>query len=211
MADYVATTPRKSLWRYTVNTKTGSVQKDEISNLQASFGVVNPAVSAQKHRFVYAAIGGMGSDVAPPQGIAKFDCETKETTTWMPQEYEFCGEPMFASKKGASDSIAEDDGYILSVLYNGKSQESEMIILDAKNIAAGPTARIPLGIRIPHGLFGCFTSAEEANWDAETIDRRAKLADKMESKGNMWNEVKSDFSGLGLRLDDIEEIFPDLM
>lgn len=209
LAEYTAATPRKSLWRYTVNTQTGAVQKDEISNLQASFGVVNPAVSAQKHKFVYAAVGGMGSEVAPPQGIAKFDCDTKETTTWMPKEYEFCGEPMFADKKGTSNG--EDDGYILSVLYNGKSKESEMIIFDAKNIAAGPLARVPMGISVPHGLFGCFTSAEEANWDADTIDRRAKLADKMETKGNMWNEVKSDFSGLGLRLDDIEEIFPDLM
>ena len=212
LAEYTATTPKKSLWRYTVDTKTGSVQKEMISNFQASFGVVNPAVSAQKHRFVYAAVGAMGSEVAPPQGIAKFDCETKETTTWMPNEYEFCGEPMFADKKTSeSTNTAEDDGYILSVLYNGKAKESEMIILDAKNIAAGPIARIPMGMSIPHGLFGCFTSAEEAQWDTETIDRRAKLADKMESKGNMWNEVKSDFSGLGLRLDDIEEIFPDLL
>jgi hypothetical protein len=31
----------------------------------------------------------------------------------------------------------------------------------------------------------------------------------MESRGNYWNEVKSDFSGLGLRLDDMEEYFGD--
>jgi hypothetical protein len=28
---------------------------------------------------------------------------------------------------------------------------------------------------------------------------------------SMWNEVKSDFSGLGLRFDDMEEYFGDLM
>jgi all-trans-8'-apo-beta-carotenal 15,15'-oxygenase len=209
LAEYTSATPKKSLWRYTVDTKSGAVKKELLSNLQSTFGVVNPAVSAQKHRYIYTTIGCMGTEVAPPQGIAKFDCETKEASTWMPKEYQFCGEPMFASKKGQKGE--EDDGYILSVLYNGKAKESEMLILQASDIAAGPIARVPLGISIPHGLFGCFTSAEEANWEAETIDRRAKLADKMESKGNMWNEVKSDFSGLGLRLDDIEEIFPDLM
>jgi all-trans-8'-apo-beta-carotenal 15,15'-oxygenase len=209
LKEYTSATPKKSLWRYTVDTKSGTVKKELLSSLQNCFGVVNPAVSAQKHRYIYTTIGCMGPEVAPPQGIAKIDCETKETETWMPNEYEFCGEPMFASKKGQKGD--EDDGYILSVLYNGKAKESEMLVLEASDIAAGPVARIPLGIRIPHGLFGSFTSAEEANWDAESIDRRAKLADKMESKGNMWNEVKSDFSGLGLRLDDIEEIFPDLM
>jgi len=45
----------------------------------------------------------------------------------------------------------------------------------------------------------------------EEIDRRARLADKMEGRGNMWNEVKSDFSGLGLRLDDWEDYFGDVL
>lgn len=206
LADYTATSPKKSLWRYTVDTRTGKISKEELSKVHCSFGVVNRAVSAQKHRYIYSAIGRMGGEVAPPQGIAKFDCESLENQVWMPKDCEFCGEPMFANKK---DPKGEDDGYILTVLYCGRKQESEMIILDAQNIASGPIARIPLGISIPPGLFGCFTSAEEADWDAETIDRRAKLADKMEGKGNMWNEVKSDFSGLGLRLDDIEEMFPN--
>ena len=75
----------------------------------------------------------------------------------------------------------------------------------------GPISRIPLGIAVPHGLHGVFASSEECNWSAEEIERRAKLSDKMESRGNMWNEVKSDFSGLGLRLDDFEDIFGDIL
>lgn len=66
-------------------------------------------------------------------------------------------------------------------------------------------------MRVPHGLYGCFTDAQEANWSAEEIERRSKLADKMESRGSMWNEVKSDFSGLGLRLDDLEDYFGAMM
>ena len=80
-----------------------------------------------------------------------------------------------------------------------------------KWLTDGPIARVPLGIGVPHGLYGCFTEAPEANWSAEEVERRSKLADKMESRGNMWNEVKSDFSGLGLRLNDLEEYFGDIM
>jgi all-trans-8'-apo-beta-carotenal 15,15'-oxygenase len=151
----------------------------------------------------------LGADVAPPQGIAKLDIDTRQTEVWIPKEYEFCGEPMFASRENASPE--EDDGYILSVLYNGKSKESELIILRADAVAVGPITRLPLGMRVPHGMYGCFTNAEEANWSADEIERRAKLADKMESRGNNWNEVKSDFSGLGLRLDDFEEYFGDIL
>ena len=93
--------------------------------------------------------------------------------------------------------------------FSGQTNESEIAILDAQSIAAGPVSRVPLGMVVPHGYHGWFSATEETGWTAEEIDRRAKLADKMESRGNMWNEVKSDFSGLGLRLDDIEEYFGD--
>jgi hypothetical protein len=43
-----------------------------------------------------------------------------------------------------------------------------------------------LGIAIPHGYFLCF--ANDAVWLTDEIERRAKLADEIESKGNMWNE-----------------------
>jgi len=48
-------------------------------------------------------------------------------------------------------------------------------------------------------------------WPSDEIERRTRLADKIESRGNRWNEVKSDFSGLGLRLDDFEEYFGDIL
>mmetsp|Transcript_3412 Transcript_3412/g.9688 ORF Transcript_3412/g.9688 Transcript_3412/m.9688 type:complete len:653 (+) Transcript_3412:1-1959(+) len=204
--EYSRTASKKALWRYTIQIGKGKVTKECIDNLQASFGVINPAVSGQKHQYIYAAVGGKGGDVAPPQGVAKFNVDAGTKEIWMPQGYEFCGEPMFAPKKSAD---GEDAGYVLSILFNGQTNESEIAILDAQNIPAGPVSRVPLGMVVPHGYHGCFSATEETGWTAEEIDRRAKLADKMESRGNMWNEVKSDFSGLGLRLDDIEEYFGD--
>lgn len=213
LKDFTDSSSKKSLWRYTVNVSGGSVERECISDVPAYFGTVNPAVSGQKYQYAYAAVGGMGTDNAPPQGIAKINVDTKEMDVWHPAEYEFCGEPMFAPKKSEDNNGNgnEDDGYIISVLMNGKEKKSEVIILDATNIQAGPVARIPLGIAIPHGLHGCFASSKECSWSAEEIERRAKLADKMESRGNMWNEVKSDFSGLGLRLDDFEDVFGDIL
>lgn len=204
--EYQRAASKKSLWRYSIDSKSGKVTKKLLLDNHCFFGTVNPAVSSQKHRYIYMNTGALGAEVAPPQGIARVDCQTGETTSWQPKRCEFCGEPMYAPRKGKD---GEDSGYILSVLYCGVKQESELIILEASNIAAGPITRIPLGIAIPHGLFGCFTMDEAATWDPESLERRAKLADKIESRGNMWNEVKSDFSGLGLRLDDMEEYFGD--
>jgi hypothetical protein len=120
---------------------------------------------------------------------------------------------MYAPRDGGGDdnTDTEDGGYILSVLFNGRDEKSELIVLKANDIKSGPIARVPLGMAIPHGYHGCFAPTDEANWTYEEIERRAKLADKMEKRGSMWNEVKSDFSGLGLRFDDMEEYFGELM
>jgi all-trans-8'-apo-beta-carotenal 15,15'-oxygenase len=221
---YQAGTSLKSPWRYTVNTRTGSISKKPLLSSSArhescSFGVIHPSYSTLPHRYIYMNVGRLKNEPSPPQGIARLDCTTGEMTSWMPARHEFCGEPMFApptttSASNDSDNSngARDDetrGYIISVLWNGKTKESQAVILNAQDVVAGPVARIPLGMAIPHGLFGCFTKSPEATWSLDAIDRRAKLDDKMESRGDMWNEVKSDFSGLGLRLDDMPEYFGD--
>lgn len=209
LSDYQSASSKKSLWRYKVHPRKGFVSKECLSNEQLYFGVVNSEASAQRHRYVYAAAGAMGEDVTPPQGIVKYDVEsgTREGS-WFPEPHEFCGEPMYAQRRGAE---GEDDGYIVSTLFNGKEERSEIVVLRANDIGSGPVARVPIGIAVPHGLHGCFASTDDANWTYEEIERRAKLADKMETRGSMWNEVKSDFSGLGLRFDDMEEYFGDLM
>ena len=211
MDEYAKSSTRKSLWRYTINVKAGTVSKECITKEQTYFGVINPMKTSQKYRFVYAAVGADNINISPPQGVIKIDVDTKEIQAWYPEAFEFCGEPMYAPRKGDNMDSKEDNGYVLSVLFNGRERKSELLVFEASNVSKGPISRIPLGIAIPHGLYGVFASNEECNWSADEIERRAKLADKMESRGNMWNEVKSDFSGLGLRLDDFEEYFGDIL
>lgn len=204
--DYIEKSSDRSLWRYVIDLESSAVSKEKLTDMQCYFGSVPPSESTLKHNCIYMAIGGRGEEISPPQGIARFECVSKTMEAWMPESHEFCGEPMFAPKSGSSSG---DGGYILSVLFDGKLETSDLVVLDAANVAAGPLCRIPLGLGIPHGLHGCFTTSEEATWSFDEIQRRAKLADKMESRGNLWNEVKSDFSGLGLRFDDMEEYFGD--
>lgn len=204
--DYDTKASNKSLWRYTIDLSSGVASKRKLSDQQCFFGSVQPKQVMQKHDHIYLAVGGLGDSIAPPQGIARFNCKSESLDSWIPKEYEFCGEPMFAPKVNPK---TEDDGYVLSVLFNGKSEQSELLVFESSEISPGPLCRIPLGMGIPHGLHGCFADSEEAIWSFGEIQRRSKLADKIESRGNRWNEVKSDFSGLGLRFDDMEEYFGD--
>jgi carotenoid cleavage dioxygenase-like enzyme len=47
---------------------------------------------------------------------------------------------------------AEDDGWVLSYVCDGTRNTSELIILDASDVAAAPVAAITLPPRIPFGF-----------------------------------------------------------
>lgn len=194
--NYRAGAGKKGLWRYTVDPRSQEVSKERLVSNDVSFAVINPDVSTQRHRYIYYNVGAMGEAVSPPQGIGRYDVETSSTVSWMPECHQFCGEPKYAPRSGGTAGV-EDDGYILSVIFDGKAHESELLIFSANQIEKGPITRIPLGFAVPHGAFGTFTDDPDATWSEEVISRRSKLTDKMESQGSLWNEVKSDFAGLG--------------
>jgi len=56
------------------------------------------------------------------------------------------------------DAVAEDDGWLLVLMYDAANHRSTLVILDARDIAKGPVARLHLKYHIPYGLHGSFTS-----------------------------------------------------
>eukprot|EP00977_Amphora_coffeiformis_P010128 scaffold2357_cov167-Amphora_coffeaeformis.AAC.36 len=196
MDNYRAGAGKKGLWRYTVDLQSKKVSKERLVSSDVSFAVINPDKSTQRHRYIYYNVGALDDEASPPQGIGRYDAETGTAVSWMPETHQFCGEPKYAARSGEA-TAAEDDGYILSVLFDGKGQESELLIFSASRVEQGPITRIPLGFGIPHGTFGTFTNDPEATWSEDVISRRAKLTEKIEAQGSLWNEVKSDFAGLG--------------
>jgi carotenoid cleavage dioxygenase-like enzyme len=49
---------------------------------------------------------------------------------------------------------AEGDGWLLAVAYRGRTHSSELLVLDAANVAAGPLASASLPVRVPNGFHG---------------------------------------------------------
>jgi all-trans-8'-apo-beta-carotenal 15,15'-oxygenase len=249
LQEYQSLTTKKALFRYTIHIKTNQlIDQLLLYDTHCYFGTINPQYHIQKYSYLYMNIGRCGTHNVPFQGICQFNVKNGTVKQWIPESYEFCGEPMYAPKvtsptssdqhpitTAAKEVDDEDSGYIISILWNGRDEYNEILIFSASDIAKGPITRIPIGgpssqnpldrktadatttttvpnitpnkYIIPHGHFGCYVP--NVSWSADEIERRVKLSNKIESRGSLWNEVKSDFSGLGLRLDDIEEYFGD--
>ena len=48
-----------------------------------------------------------------------------------------------AEADGAEDDGAEDDGYLLGIVTDARDRSSALVVLDARDVAAGPVARVP--------------------------------------------------------------------
>ncbi len=59
------------------------------------------------------------------------------------------------SKPGAT---AEDDGWLLLLVLDPAVPASRLVVLDARDITAGPIASIKLPLFLPFGLHGNWTS-----------------------------------------------------
>jgi carotenoid cleavage dioxygenase len=61
------------------------------------------------------------------------------------------GEAIFVPR---SNSNLEDDGWLLTFVYDTAFKTSELVVLNAQNITDKPVARILLPQRVPYGFHG---------------------------------------------------------
>jgi all-trans-8'-apo-beta-carotenal 15,15'-oxygenase len=64
------------------------------------------------------------------------------------------GEPIFVPR---SPDAAEDDGWLLSVVYSAAEHRSRLVVLDARDVETEPVAVAHLGHHVPLGFHGTFT------------------------------------------------------
>jgi all-trans-8'-apo-beta-carotenal 15,15'-oxygenase len=69
--------------------------------------------------------------------LLKLNTQTKEYSSWACLPHQFIGETNFVPRKGAPANAAEDDGYLMTLLFDGKEDKSSLLIFDAKDIQQG--------------------------------------------------------------------------
>lgn len=104
-----------------------------------TFGVGAPADSARRADFL--------------DRLVKLDVESGEAETWSEPGC-YPGEPVFVPAPGES---GEDEGVLLSVVLDGRSATSFLLVLDARSL--GEVARATVPHHIPFGFHGQYFSA----------------------------------------------------
>jgi len=155
--------PSPELWRWTINTVTGNVSEEQIDDRGAEFPRVADSVIGLKHRYGYMmAMSDLGADDDPTNtsgAILKYDRDSGKRT-----EIEFGpgrmgGEAVFVP---SANPEAEDDGYLMTYVYDASTDKSSFVIMDAATMDNTPVASIELP-RIPNGFHGSWIPASVAN------------------------------------------------
>jgi all-trans-8'-apo-beta-carotenal 15,15'-oxygenase len=140
------------LWRFQVNLQTQTVDRQLIDPRCCEFPVVHPNHVGRPYRYLYSGAAHAPVGNAPLQALLKLDWQTGDQKLWSAAPRGFVGEPQFVARPNGT---AEDDGWLLTLVFNAETDRSELVILDACDLQ--PVATLRLKHHVPYGLHGFFT------------------------------------------------------
>jgi all-trans-8'-apo-beta-carotenal 15,15'-oxygenase len=118
--------------------------------------MVNPRRVGLEARYAWMAVTEQERGNAPLQAIEKLDLSTGERRTWSAAPRGFVSEPVMVPRPRLGES-AEDDGWILCVVWNGARCASDLVILNAADLSE--QAVLPMPLALPHGLHGSWAAS----------------------------------------------------
>ena len=144
--------PQLYQWRFNLNT--GEVSEEKLDDVASEFPRVNENFLGRRTRYGYA--GRMTSDPMPLfDGVIKYDLDNSNSQTHKFASGCYGGEAVFAPNPNAQD---EDEGWLITFVYNSKEETSELVVIDAKDVASEPVARVLIPQRVPYGFHGTWIS-----------------------------------------------------
>lgn len=159
--DFDALAPGQ-LWRFRLNLERKTVDRHLLEPRCCEFPFIHPANMGRQHRYIYMGAADAALGNAPLQAILKVDTETGQSQirSFAPDGY--VSEPVFVPRSAASESGLytelqgnEDDGWLMTMVFDSQRDRSAVVILDAKDLNV--IARLNLKHHVPYGLHGSFT------------------------------------------------------
>jgi len=115
---------------------------------------------AGKYRHGYVICRDPSSTMAGGNGLGSlghFDLKTGNAQIWNPGENSGVQEPCFAPRRADSP---DGDGYLLVLVNRVAENRSDLAILDAQNVKAGPVAIVKLPVRVRMTFHGMWVPQE---------------------------------------------------
>ncbi|MEV4559164.1 carotenoid oxygenase family protein [Kitasatospora sp. NPDC049285] len=134
--------------RWVIDLAAGRVREEIVDDLAIEFPTFNEDLLGAEHRYLYAVSfpdqHGQGG-----YGLVKYDRTTGERLLSPVGDARMPSEAVFVPADGAT---REDDGYLLTVVSDLKQDASQLLVLDAADLATVATVHLPR--RVTAGIHG---------------------------------------------------------
>lgn len=143
---------RLERWRLPLDGRAGTWDCERLDDQASEYPRLDERYASLPHRYGYfASTPHEHGRAAVFDEIVRFDFERSRKDTWRLPAGDFVSEPIFVPRDAAAP---EGTGYLLAVVYRGQERRSDVVVLDAGNVDAGPLARAALETRVPFGFHG---------------------------------------------------------
>jgi carotenoid cleavage dioxygenase-like enzyme len=137
------------LYRWVIDLVAGTVSERQIDDRIAEFPRVCDTVVGLEYRYGYTT--GLSASLPYGERYIKYDLSDDSSKTVELGAGRQGSEAVFVK---APNGASEDDGWLLSYVYDQATDKSEVLILDASTMSQKPVARILLPARVPMGFHG---------------------------------------------------------
>lgn len=147
--------PRLHRWRF--NLTTGTVREEMLDDVPSEFPRIHEGYVGRPVRYGYTA---KSAPTLVPlfDGLIKYDFSTGQSEIHEFGPGCYGGEAVFVPRPSAT---AEDEGWLITFVYNEAESRSELVILNAQDPTAAPVARVLIPQRVPYGFHGAWISEEQ--------------------------------------------------
>lgn len=144
------------LHRWTLDLGAHKVTEQALDDRPVEFPRVDERRTGLSHRYGYA-VSSPSSVAEQASQLLRYDLATGVTQV---HDFGSCapGEAVFAP---AASSAEEDEGWVLTFVYDPARNASDLVILDAARLSAPPVARVHLPQRVPYGFHGSWLPDEK--------------------------------------------------
>ena len=135
--------------RWTIDPGEGKVREETLNDRAQEFPRLNETLQGQRNRYGYGV--GVGFEATEHGPAIKHDLVAGTTTEHDYGDGRITLEPVFVPREGAT---AEDDGWVMSYVYDATTDTSDVVVLDAQDFTGDPVATVKLPVRVPFGFHG---------------------------------------------------------
>jgi all-trans-8'-apo-beta-carotenal 15,15'-oxygenase len=144
---------RSEIRRLTIDPERDNLESETVLSRAVELPRVSPHVEARRHRHTYCVAFAARGGGAPFERLLKHDLETGRIDEYDPGDERYAGEGVFVARP---DATAEDDGWLLTMVYDAGTDRSCLEVLDARCIGDGPVASCHFDHPIPFGFHGAW-------------------------------------------------------